>query len=229
MDEPHGRKAPVKEYASVLAEMSEHEDAMTRKIWEHVGPLFREFMDTGRVDGRADWLKRRSGSPRERMVKQEIIWAVYLAHGRNIAATSHALGVKNVITVSKYVKEREEALKANYPALFQALEKREFDFHEQIFEGREDVVNHMNRIIKQALNLADGALADMRPIELIKTAAIFTDKTLLLTGQPTSRVARTDERMQSTEDLKKKLEELRGSRKSALQVVEGGKREASQA
>jgi len=47
----------------------------------------------------------------------------------------------------------------------------------------------------------------MRPLDATKTAAIFTDKALLLSGQPTSRVARTDERMMSDEELQEKAKE----------------------
>lgn len=78
---------------------------------------------------------------------------------------------------------------------------------EQMYQGRKELTDAFLEGARRALDRATSLIPSMTAGQATTTSAVFTDKALLLSGQPTSRVARIEERMMSDEELRDKLME----------------------
>lgn len=96
-------------------------------------------------------------------------------------------------------------------------------------KGRVETVEIMQNLTVKALARVDQTLHQASAREAATIAGIMTDKSLLLSGQPTSRIARTDERLMNENELKARAKaneskmDAMDDDEVALRVVTGGR------
>ena len=76
------------------------------------------------------------------------------------------------------------------------------------YKGRKDQIQTYQRGIAIFQFKCIAEAENMTGMEAGKMAAIWTDKMLLLSGQPTSRISKMDERMMGDAELAKKAQAL---------------------
>lgn len=83
---------------------------------------------------------------------------------------------------------------------------RRLDLERVRHESRVKTIETMNDLIAKALAQTESKLNACDAKSAAVIAGIFTDKALLLSGQPTSRIARMDERFMAPDEMRTKLE-----------------------
>lgn len=105
---------------------------------------------------------------------------------------------------------------AGAPSALQMMEEQ-VELQKVRHEGRVELINSLWDVSVRAIKVLNAKLQTLEPRQAATVAGIAIDKALLLSGQPTSRVARTDERLMSNEELVGKLGKL-GAKFEVIQL-----------
>lgn len=183
-----------------------------------------EIQEAGKID--SSDLKRlfnrgRSLTPEEKALRDELFPIVFDLCGRSWTQLKRKTGMHKT-TAQRLLKARRQAIEARPDGPVQEL-GHETRLEEIRFEGRKQLIDLCFDGAAKALQHGIERIKDMKGLEAIKAGAILTDKGLLLAGQPTSRVARTDEKMLSDEELAERLKKYK-ERRAGFSLIEGSGR-----
>jgi hypothetical protein len=158
-------------------------------------------------------------SQRELALRDEMAYIIYDLEGSQLGVQRRT-GL-SPSTLKRILKERQKAIEET-PGMPQVVLGNEIELEEVRFTGRKQLIDLCFDGALKALTAGVARIQDMKPMEQIKAGAIMTDKGLLLSGQPTNRVHKQDERMLSDEELKKKAQEY-DQRVAQIREVSAGK------
>jgi hypothetical protein len=141
----------------------------------------------------------------EKAFREEITFALLDLCGQNRKKLSQVTGMK-VSAINYLVQRKNRALKQ--AGMEKHRIKHEIDLENIRYKGRKDQIKVYQHgiAIFQAKAIAEAE--NMTGKEAVTAAAIWTDKMLLLSGQPTSRISKMDERMMGDAELAKKSKAL---------------------
>lgn len=154
-----------------------------------------------------DFLQRPALRGIEKEMRDELIFSVWsglTADDEAIRSIEKQTGMKKSV-IETVVREHMKRL------LFQEggaehLLARRLDLERVRHESRVTTIERMNDLVAKALAQTEARLASCDAKSAATIAGIFTDKSLLLSGQPTSRIARMDERFMAQDEMRAKLE-----------------------
>lgn len=161
----------------------------------------------------------------EKEVRNELFLIVFDLCHRSWAELKRKTGMHKT-TAQRLLKAHRAAIEADPDGPAQEL-SHHTKLEEIRFQGRAQLIDLMfEGAVRYAEKVVNAVGDKMTAVAAAKIAAIFTDKGLLLSGQPTSRVSRTDEKMLTDDELEERLKKY-AERKFSL--VEGGRGEANSA
>lgn len=153
-------------------------------------------------------------------LREELFFLAWDLCGQSYAELKRTTGMHHN-AVTRLVTKRGKAIRRS-PKLAKAVEAGEILLMQDRYQGRRQMIDELNQGALNAIRFGLQKLDKMLPYQAIRAAAVMIDKSLLLSGQPTSRVAKVDERGLTDQQLEKELEVLEGEAKR-LGLVEGGK------
>lgn len=162
-------------------------------------------------------------------MKEEIVFLMWsdVAGAQNPAAeVAKQTGLKQT-KIEQYIREHTRRILLEDGGA-EMLLKHRLELEEVRHRGRVETVQQMQDLTVKALVRLSQTIHTANPREAATIAGILTDKSLLLSGQPTSRIARHDERMMNDEQLRERVKEQNErlaameDEEQQLKVVKGG-------
>lgn len=155
-----------------------------------------------------DFLQRPALKGIEKEMRDELIFSVWSglsADDEAVRSIEKQTGLKKSL-IEAVVRDHMKRL------LFQEggaehLLARRLDLERVRHESRVQTIERMNDIVAKAIAQTEARLASCDAKAAATIAGIFTDKSLLLSGQPTSRIARMDERFMATDEMRVKIQD----------------------
>lgn len=163
-------------------------------------------------------------TPVDKAVRDELFPIVFDLCGRSYAQLKRKTGMHRS-TAMRLLENHRKAVEEAPDGPAQELSTHA-KLEEVRFQGRKQLIELCFDGAQKALTHGIAQVGSMKGLEAIKAGAILTDKGLLLAGQPTSRVARTDEKMLTDDELAERLKKYQDR---AFQLIPGGKSEAESA
>jgi hypothetical protein len=142
----------------------------------------------------------------ERALRDELFLVAWDLCGHNFMELKRRTGMPP--NTAKRILKMWKTREAKVPQLANARLETEVKLEEIRYQGRKELIEQFWHGARLALERAVSTIAKANHKDAARTAAIFTDKGLLLSGQPTSRVSRVDERTMSDEELQKRAAKL---------------------
>lgn len=182
-----------------------HDKTLNPALAERV---FKEFSTKEGVtspDLRAIFKNSNELREHEKPFREEMTFALLDLCGQNRKILSRKTGMK-VSAINYLVQRKNRALKQ---AGFEEHKiGHEIDLENIRYKGRKDQIQTYQRGVAIFQTKCISEAENMTGMEAGKMAAIWTDKMLLLSGQPTSRISKMDERMMGDTELAKKAKAL---------------------
>lgn len=158
----------------------------------------------------------------ERLLRRELFFLLYDLCEGSLYRVKKVCGLHHDAQ-RKMLRDREQ-MRQGAPEIQELVNQHTVELEEVRFQGRKQLIELFYEGAARGLDRGLREIPDMKGLDAIKTAAIRVDKALLLSGQPTSRIAKTDERMMSDEELQERLRKYESEAvKLTVLTGQGGK------
>lgn len=145
----------------------------------------------------------KSLSKEEKGIRDELVYLLFDLSGRSWAELKRKTGMHRTTAV-RIMANREKSLQDRPEGKAQVFMHQAI-LEETRFSGRKHLIDLCFDGATKGFTKGIYEMSSMTALQAVKAAAIMTDKGLLLAGQPTNKVGKTDARMMSTEELAEEL------------------------